>query len=150
MNSDIWPATIGAFALILSTVLVVWKEEIRNRFVRAERGWSGFWAGSGKSDPTDTEYKITVKLTQRGRVVSGTLTTHEPEELEYEIEGRIQENEFMTYYAKNAAKNVVNYVVGINQLARDGKRMTGTYVARSRLVEGISTGTIDLRPVDTL
>ena len=92
-------------------------------------------------------YKITVKLRQRGCIVTGTLTTHAPEKLEYEIQGRVQEHEFMTYYAKNMAKNTVNYLVGINQIARDGKRMTGTYVARSRRVDGISTGTIDLEPV---
>ncbi|MCG8404150.1 MAG: hypothetical protein MI923_03020 [Phycisphaerales bacterium] len=140
MASEIWAALIGAFAAIV----VAYKDAIRDIFTRGQRTWSGQWSGTGFSDATKTEYLITAKLKQRGRVVTGTLVAHAPEVVEYEIKGRIQELEFMTYFAKNADKNTVNYLVGINRLDRSGENMTGEYVARSRFVERIATGKIRL------
>ena len=133
--------TVGA---LISTLLIVFKDHLASLFSWKRRKWVGLWKGTAHCNDTDRTYQITVRLKQTGRIVSGTLTSHSPDSLEYRIKGKIHEPEFMTYYAENADPEAINYFVGVLRLARAADRITGGYLARSRLVEGISSGKIDL------
>lgn len=147
-ESGLLTAVIVAVSGILSAVIIACKDTLADLLARRQRNWSGLWTGTGYSRPTKTTYQITASIRQRGRRLTGKLTTHLPEVLEYTVKGRIEDQEFMTYRAVNTAKNSNNYLVGVNCLSRDGKHMTGAYVARSRLVDRIADGTIDLEPAD--
>lgn len=146
MDTAIIAALITTIGALISTLLVIFKDHLAGLFSRRKRKWAGLWKGTAHSDQTGRTYEVTIKLKQTGRVVSGTIMSHSPEFLEYRIRGKIQEPEFMSYYAYNTESETINYLVGILRYPRTADKIIGGYLARSRLVEEISSGQIELRP----
>jgi hypothetical protein len=137
-------ALIGAIGAIVAALIVSYREFILSFLKKSKRDWSGRWKGIVHSDDTGDDYPVIVFLKQKGDRISGRITSASPETLEYRIKGTVHEPEFMSYYAVNSQKDTVNYLVGINRWDRDASEVTGRYVARSRLVEGIGRGSIKL------
>ena len=145
MNSNVTAALISAAATTSAAFIVAYKEQILELFRHNSRDWSGLWTGTVNASDTKTTYKVTAKLKQVGHTITGRIWSEGPEVLEYTIKGTVHEPEYMTYYAVNSNKNTVNYLVGINRFDRGAKKISGKYLARSRLVQRISAGTIELQ-----
>ena len=148
MDSVVIAAIITSIGAIVSAIIIVNKEKIIALLRRSNRDWSGIWKGVVTSNDTAVEYSVLAKLSQRGNIIKGTISSHNPEILEYSIEGEVIEPEFMTYFAINSDKNALNYLIGINRFDRGANEMIGCYLARSRIVEGIGSGNIKLEKLN--
>lgn len=141
----------GAFG-IFTTVLGLYKDELKQLFSRSSKFIAGKWKGEAGDVHIPGEpfyakmesYKVSCQFKQRGKRVTGTMQSVSDREDDHILKGELR-GEYLFLHSQNTDETMQDWLVLVLEVMNSGTDIRGFYLAPRLHEKGLALGSIKLK-----